>query len=219
MPRMSDDAHREALEKTLKLSAEVPATLAPWREWLAAQDVGGVILQPGIKRLSAKVQQGIQRMQSSMGAGENAQAAVAVFDMYAKMFQTAEKEVSACGFGLQLDKQNVLRVASRTLLAPEGKWARFVAQVRPAKENLLVGLPAGPFVAAGGGVVSDAMWDAMMKFSFDMMKSMPKVYGLDEEQINKMSEISGQVMKGVRGVSMVFGQSRAGSQSTRTRLR
>ena len=123
--------------------------------------MGGVILRPGIKRVSAKVQQGIERMQSTLAqAGENAQAAAAVFDMYAKMLQTAEKEVSACGFGLLLDKQNVLHVTSRTSLVPDGKWARFVAQVRPAKENLLAGLPAGPFAAAGGGAISDALLDA-----------------------------------------------------------
>ena len=53
-------------------------------------------------------------------AGDQAKAAAAVFDVYAKIIQATEKEVSACGFGLQLDKQNTLRVTSRTSLVPEG---------------------------------------------------------------------------------------------------
>ena len=37
------------------------------------------------------------------------------------------------------------------------------------------------------------------------MKSMPHLYGLNEEQINKMSEISVQIIKGIHCMSIVFG--------------
>jgi len=128
----------------------------------------------------------------------------AVFNVYAKMFQAAEREVAACGFGLKLDEQNTLRATSRTLLVPGGKWAEFVAQVQPAKGNLLAGLPEGPFVAAGGGVLSDAMMKAMMGFSMDLMKNMRELYGLSEEQFDEFSELSLQSIKGLRAMSMVF---------------
>ena len=83
--------------------------------------------------------------------GEQGKQAAAVFDVYAKMFQAAEKEMSAVGFGERLDEQGVLHATKRGRLVPGGSWARLAAQVQPAKESLLAVLPAGPFVAAGGG--------------------------------------------------------------------
>jgi hypothetical protein len=129
----------------------------------------------------------------------------AVFDVYAKVFQAAEKQVTAYGLGLQFDKQDVLRVVSRTSLVPGGAWARFLALVPPAKENLLAGLPAGPFVVAGGGVLSDAMLEAMTRWSIDLMKSMRGLYGLSESQIEKMKTLRRQAMKQCRVLSMILG--------------
>ncbi len=203
---LTDSAHKDVLEKTLKVSKEAPAGLAPWREWLAGNDIAGVILQPGIKRASARAQEAIGNMKKSLAqTGDQAKVAAAGFDIYATIFQAAEKEVSACGFGLQLDKQDTLRITSRTALVSGGQWARIITQKSPAGENLLKGLPDEPFVAAGGGVVSEAMFDELMKFSFSIMKSMPDLYGLSEEQVNKMSEMSSQFFKGIRGASFMLG--------------
>jgi hypothetical protein len=203
---LTDASHREALEETLKLSPEVPAALAPWGAWLAEKDVAVVILQPGIKLLSAQVQMGIQVLKSSMGqAGEQAKQAAAAFDIYAKLFQAAEKEVSAAGLGVRLDKQGVLHVTKRARLVPDGSWARLAAIVKPANENLLTGLPAGPFVAAGGGALPEEIWEPLMQISLDMMKSMPNVYGLSAEQVDQMPKTAITSMKKVRGLSMVMG--------------
>jgi hypothetical protein len=203
---ITDAAHKDVLEKTLKVAKEAPAGLAPWREWLAANEVAGGILQPGIKRVSARAQEAIRNMKTSVAqAGDQAKMTAEVFDIYASIFQAAEKEVSACGIGLQLDKQNVLHITSRTALVAGGQWARLVTQKSAAGENLLKGLPDEPFAVAGGGVVSEAMFDELMKFSFNMMKSMPDLYGLSEEQVNKMSETSGQLFKGIRGVLFMLG--------------
>jgi tetratricopeptide (TPR) repeat protein len=205
---LTDAAHKDVLENTLKLSNEAPAGLAAWREWLGANDVAGVILQPGIKRISARAQEAIRNMKPSLAqAGDQAKMAAEVFDIYASIFQAAEKEVSTCGIGLQLDKQNTVRITSRTALVSGGQWARLITQKSAAGENLLKGLPDEPFVAAGGGVVSEAMFDELMKFSFNMMKSMPDLYGLSEEQVNKMSETSMQSLKGIRGASFMLGVS------------
>ncbi|MGA2798147.1 MAG: tetratricopeptide repeat protein [Thermoguttaceae bacterium] len=207
---LTDIAHKDVLEKTLQVSKEVPAGLAPWREWLAGNDVAGVIMQPGIKRVSARAQEAIRNMKPFMAqAGDQAKAAAAMFDIYVSIFQAAEKEVSACGIGLQLDKQNVVRLTSRTALVAGGQWTRLITQKHQSGENLLKGLPNEPFVAAGGGVVSEAMFDELMKFSFNIMKSMPDLYGLSEEQVNKMSEMSSQFFKGIRGASFMLGVSQS----------
>jgi hypothetical protein len=203
---ITDAAHKDILEKTLKISKEATAGLAAWREWMTENDVAGVILQPGIKRVSARAQEAFRNMKSTLAqAGEQEKAAAAVFDIYASIFQAAEKEVSACGFGVQLDKQNNLRITNRTALVSGGQLARLVTQKSSAGENLLKGLPNEPYVVAGGGVVSDVMFDELMKFSFNIMKSMPDLYGLSEEQVKKISETSGQLFNGVHGASFMLG--------------
>ncbi len=53
---LTDSDHREALEK-VAVASEASAALAPWGAWVAGQDVAGVITQPGIKMISAKVQE------------------------------------------------------------------------------------------------------------------------------------------------------------------
>lgn len=211
---LASQSHREALDKMPRASAEIPAALAPWREWLAEKDVAAVILQPGIKRLSAQVQEGLQRAKASLAKGPEQTKAMAgafdMFDMYAKLFRAAEKEVATVGYGLQLDDQSALRLTNRVWLIPEGKWARVLAQSQPAKQNLLDGLPAEPFVVAVGMPLSGAMGEAMVKASANIMKSMPGVYGMSSEQIDKIAELSVQGMKGVRATSMLLAVGQSG---------
>jgi len=88
---LADESHEEALT-ALKPSEAIPVALAPWGAWQAKHDMAVVILQPGIKLISAKVQQGIQVLKATMPAGdEQVRQAAAVFDLYAELFQTAEQ--------------------------------------------------------------------------------------------------------------------------------
>lgn len=208
---ITDSAHKDAITSTLKLSSEVPAALAPWRQWLADNDAAAVILPPGIKRIAALAQQGIDRTKATMqNLGDKAQAGVAVFDIYGRILQAAAREVSAFGVGLQIDKQNSVRIMKRTALVAGGTWANALTQAHPPKENLLNGLPDRSFVAAGGGAVSAPFWDAMRKFSVEMMKATPKAYGLGEEKIKKLPEFAFESMKQISGMSMVFGVGKSG---------
>jgi hypothetical protein len=112
---------------------------------------------------------------------------------------------------MRLDKQGVLHLTKRARLVPDGSWARLASLVKPAKENLLAGLPTGPFVVAGGGSLPEEIWDPLMQVSFDIMKSMPNVYGLNAEQVDQMPKTSLTAMKKVRGMSMVMGLGPAGT--------
>jgi hypothetical protein len=195
---------RKSIE-SLKVADEAPAVMQSWGQWISQHDAAGVILRPGIKSVSATGQAWLETMKTMLGAaGEQGKQAVAAFGMYGKMLQAADQEISAYGIGLQLDKQNVLRVASRTAVIPAGKWAKYLAQTPSPKENLLIGLPGDPFVAAGGAALSDAMLESIAKLSFNVMKSMPEVYGLTEEQVGKMSEQMISKFKGLNSMSMVL---------------
>ena len=50
------------------------------------------------------------------------------------------------------------------------------------------------------------MLDKLMKFSFNIMKSMPDLYGMSAEQVDKISETSVQALKGIRGASFMLGE-------------
>ncbi len=202
---LTDSENAKCLE-SLQLAGEVPASLKRWSDWISKHDAVGVLLQPGIKSLSAKGQYLLNIMKMKLGqAGDQGKQIAAAFTMYEKLLQTAEKEISAYGVGLQLDKQNTLRASDRAELIPDGNWAKFIAQLPSAKENLLAGLPGEPYVAAGGAALSGAMIDSMMQLSFNLMKNMPQLYGLSEEQIEKMSKEAKPQFKGLHSMSMVLG--------------
>ncbi len=206
---MAELAHREILEKQLKASASVPAALAPWQAWLAEKDVGAVILHPGIARLATRVEEVLQRIQATVANGPNKEAKniAGVFDMYAELLKTANQEVASVGFGLQLDEKSTLRLTKRVLLVPDGRWAKIASQAQPAKENLLAGLPEGPFVLAGG---VPFYGETMMKPVTDMMKNMSGMYGMTPEQMDKMITLSMDLMRGMHGTSVALTVGQAG---------
>ncbi len=208
---LTDVTHKEALAE-LKLSKEVPEALTPWGATLAEKDVAVIILQPGIKLLSARVQTGIQMIKAMTAqAGEQGKQAAAMFDIYVKIFQAAEKQLSAVGFGTRLDREGVLHVTKRARFVAGGSWARLAAQIQPAKENLLAGLPAAPFVVAGGATIPEGVWEPLMAWSLGMMKDMHNFYGLTEEQINEFPKSSLAAMKRIHSLSMVLGVGPSGA--------
>lgn len=222
---VTDGSYREVLEKTLKVSKELPAGLAAWRPWLADQDLAAVVLQPGVQELCTKAQEGIRQIKETMtrigqsapdsspqGAklAENMEQMARIWDFYASIFQAAQKQVSACGFGVQVDKQSSLRLTGRTMLVSSGSWAKRVEELKPTEDDLLAGIPDKPFVIAGSGAASEAVWKGLMAASFKMMKSMREFYGLSEEQLDKMIQMADQSMKGIRGMSMVLSSGHSG---------
>jgi len=204
---LTDSTHKDALTDIRESSEAAPEVQTTWGPWVAEQDGVVVLFRPGIKLLSAQVQVGIQLMKATIAgkAGEQGKQAAAIFDMYGNLFQAAAKEASSVGFGLRLDGQGVLHLTKRARLVPGGSWARIAATVRPTKENLLAGLPAGTFLVAGGGVLPEEIWAPMMQLSLDLMKSMPNIYGLTAEQIDQMPKTAITSMKKVRGMSLMMG--------------
>ena len=60
-------------------------------------------------------------------------------------------------------------------------------------------------MVAGGGALTDAMYGQVMKFSINIMKSMHDVYGLSEDQIEKMSRAQFHGLKGTQSIAMLLG--------------
>jgi hypothetical protein len=202
---------RESLEKEIKLADEVPAALAAWRPWLAKKDAAAIVLAPGIHLLSAKVQQGIATIKPALAqAGEQAKQAGAVFDMYVTFFQAAEKEVAAFGIGAERDAQGTVRFSKRARLVSGGDWARFIAEGKLPKQDVLAGLPDGPFVFAGGGPLPGTATAKMMEISFGMIKNMHELYGLSQEQAEMIGKLSKEKFPQIHGMSFVLGVGESG---------
>ena len=208
---VTDVFHQETLASALTVSAEAPATVAAWKDWLKDKDIAAVLLPPGVKMLSAKAQEGIEQAKAMFAEGPDEMQTIAgILTVYEKLFQATEREVAAVGISLGIDEKNVIRLTKRAKLVPGGSWSKFAASVRPADKNLLAGLPDEPFVFAAGGKFSDAVWQAMFRASARMMKNMHEFYRLDEEQAEKMAALSSDMMKGCQAMSMVMGVAKEG---------
>ena len=106
--------------------------------------------------------------------------------------------------GLRIDSAQTVDLIKRVQFTKDGTWAQWTATAKPTTENLLAGLPAGPFVAAMGGVVPPGAMEHLMKFSVKMMQNQPQ-FKLTPEQAQKYVELSKGMMSGVRSMRMVLG--------------
>jgi len=202
---ITEEPCRDAL-KDLKAADEVPAALAPWQTWLAKKDAAAVVLTPGIRLASEKLQQGIAAAKMAMSQmGAQGQQALAGLEMYVTFFKAAEKEVASFGISLERNRQGVVRLCQRACLVPGGSWGRSIGDSKPAEQVVLAGLPAGPFVFAGGGSLSESSMPSLMNWSFGMIKSMREMYGLSEEQADELSKLAEVKFPPIRGFSFELG--------------
>lgn len=208
---MSDERYRDALE-SLQAAAAVAKPLQPWQEWVAKNDVVLLAFRPGIEILSARAQEGLKTVEATLdrvsGAKpelkEQMQSAVAVFRVYGKAVRAVERNCESFGLALRRDAQGTIRVATRTRMLADSRWGKSLVGAKRAGDPL-AGLPDGPFLLAGGGPLPKDAMEAMMKFSIQMMKTMPGAFGVEDNQIDEMFGELMKTMRSVRGMAMVLG--------------
>ena len=190
----------------LKPADEAPAAAGQWQAWIAKKDAAAVIFSPGISKASVKVQEGINMAKIMMAqAGDQGKQAVAALEMYAAFFKAAEKEVDSFGIGIVRNKNGTLGISDRARLVSGGNWASFLGDAKHDEQNVLAGLPGGPFVVAGGGPISQEGLTKLTNASFNMIKNMREMYGLSEEQAEAISELGKKKFPGIRGLSFLLG--------------
>lgn len=204
-------ADRDALEQFLASTTNL-ATDASLAEWLDANQASVVVTSRGVKQLLPKLTSGIRAAQEGLRAvaGANGQSAADLLNLYADFFTTAAAEVEQFGLGLRLDSAQTVALVKQVQFTPGGAWAQWAADAKPAEEDHLAGLPAGPFVMALGGVFPQGAMDRMMKFSVQMMQNQPG-FQLTPEQAQKYVELSTTMMHGVRSMRMVLGVAEPGT--------
>jgi len=212
----AEPEHRETLIAALASSDRVAGELAAWRGWLAENDAGAVITRAGVELLCAKVSEEITKVQDSFSEmpeefREQMGPAIAVFDVYRKMFEAAGREVQTYAAAVQVDKKGNVLVTDRLRFTPNGAGAKAIAGIEPAEGNWLTGLPSGRFVIAGGGALPQGLAEAMMGFSIEIMKAMPNLYGISEENAEELGKLSIEYMKGMRSMTLVMGVGKPGT--------
>jgi len=206
-----EHSNQELLEAVLG-SKSLADDLGQWKSWVEGCDVVAVGTKPAVAMFAEKANEAMEQAKEGIKTmGEQGEPALAAFEMYQKLLGVAKDEVTAAGVGLVIEEDGSLKLSGRGRFAPEGELTKYLANVEPLPENPVAVLPKGPYLMAGGGPVPEALVKPMMDMSFDMVKNMPKVYGLDEAQAKQMIELSMDAIKGLRGGSMTLGVPKAGA--------
>ncbi len=207
----TEPKHRESLQRALDAKKHVANDLAGLRPWIAEHHVVGVLTKPGVRFACARAQQGLEAARAGMeaAAGEG-NPAVEGLKVYEMLFDLADEQVTAAALGVQIGEGGLVRITERVRFRP-GSGLTGSGRFESAPQGLLAGLPAGPFVVAFGGVVPEGASEALMEFSVNMMKSMPNLYGVTDEQADQIMDISRGSLKGMRGMSFMMGVSKPGA--------
>jgi hypothetical protein len=203
---LAERKHREALERAIDAKPGVPDDLAPWSDWIGAQDAAAVVTSEGLKLLAKMASEGLDEIRKTMEEfGEEANPAVAGLGMYETMLKTAAEEVALVAVGGTIDAEGNVAVAKRARFAPHGKLAATLGEVKPLEGDPLGSLPADPFVFAGVAATPEPLSRAMMDFSLASMRAARELYGLSEEQLERLGKISSDSIEGLRGMAITMG--------------
>jgi len=201
--------HRSALKAAIASPNRLSKELAPLQDWLADHSGGLVVTRAGVEFISAMVQKGLRQVREHFTEmppefRDQMEPAIAVFGVYEQLFVALEKNVQTYAAAVRVDKRGTIHIDERTRLVPGGGLAKMFGSVEKPEGDLLAGLPKGPFFFAVSGAVPEGAMDALMDFSGEMMKAMPKLYGLDEKETEELMKISRDSMKGVRGMAFMI---------------
>ena len=203
-------ADRDALERLLAATTNL-ADDTSLATWVDANQLSLVVTSRGIQQLVPKLTAGIRAAQSQIRQlqGERGQSAAAALNFYTVVLTAAESEVAQFGIGVRVDSAKNVVVVKRAQFTPDGTWAKWAADAKPATGNLLAGLPDGPFVVAAGVVLPPGALDSLMKLSVQMMQNQP-MYKLTAAQAQKYVELSAKSMRGVQSMRMLLGVTKPG---------
>jgi hypothetical protein len=200
---MAAVADRALLERALKTEKSLAAAVEPIAAWLKENDASGVLTPSGVKLIAAKAREGIaMAKQQFENLPPEAQAVGQMFDAMDRFLKSVETDVTHAGVGLRLDDAGSFQVSAQALFAKGSGFAKAGAGVQAPPGGPLSGLPSGPFVLALGGAVPEKTMLALMNMNSEIMKAAGM--NIPEESIKKLGDVYAQMMKGMKGMSMVW---------------
>ncbi|MGA2253924.1 MAG: hypothetical protein ABSG53_04620 [Thermoguttaceae bacterium] len=201
---LSPKSDRAALEAAVEAKQDISAEMAGLESWLAENDAVVVGTAAGIKYAAKQASEGLAKSKDEIANAPEAAALRPILDLYGKALTAMPSQFSLAVAGIRCDKEGSIRIVGRARLVNGGLISNAIAGIPPVKENLLSGVPGGPFVFAGGGVSISKLFEGYMDLAIGFIKSMKSVYGMSAEDLERMSKESIEVFRQVRSMSFVM---------------
>lgn len=214
---LTQPGDREILARAVGTKQSVAGQLPGLLPWCEQQQMAVWVTRPGVRTLCTAGKQGLQVAQQAVeasfkqaGKGDQLAAVSAGLDVYRSLFEAAEKVVTNVALGLRWDDEGTLFVTKQVHVDPESKIAAALGKLAPASSSPMVGLPAGRYLVAAGMQIPEEMTETMIDLSAALMKSTPRLYGLDEHSVDTLMESGRPMMKRLRGMSFEVGVAEPG---------
>ena len=196
---------RKALEQVLGAKQSIAAEAAGIEPWLAANDgafVGTRRHRPGAAEARKALADLIPRADLNVAAGPAASMR-AVLGFYVTVLEAAEKEVALAAVGVSADEQGTVRVKGRLQLLRGSQLGQSLGQIQP-QQNLLAGLPGGPFLLAFGAAMPEPLMRQVVNLGVEFMKMNAAMYGLSAEQAEQLAKLSAKGMEHAQTLALVM---------------
>ena len=201
---MSD---RTAVEAAVNSKTSIASEMSGYESWLAENDACIVGTAAGIKFAAEQMRDAVKKSEGADSAPpETAELMKSFQKIYGNVLEAAPKEISLAVAGIRCDKQGAIRVIGRARLAPGGKVSKAVAELPPVNENLLGGVPGGPFVFAMAGMGVPGFMDAYVNLYGELMKTMKSVGGMSGDEMSKLMKESLETARHIHSMSFVWKQ-------------
>jgi hypothetical protein len=201
------DQNKAAVEAAVNSKQSIAAEMSGYESWLAENDACVVGTAAGIKYATKQMQDELKKSQAAPTAlPETAELAKNFQKLYANALDVTPKEVSLAMAGIRGDKQGAIRVIGRARLIQGGKLSKAIAELQPINENLLSGVPGGPFVLAMAGIGIPGFLDAYVNLYGELMKSMKAISGMDGADVTQMMKESLESARHIQSMSFVWKQ-------------
>jgi hypothetical protein len=209
------NADRDTLEKVLRSTKSIGAVFGSLDAWIGGQTMSFVATPTGVKRGISEARKGVGQMKAVLANSNDASVKMAAgnLEMYERLFEAADKELSVFAVGLHVDNDGGLHIDSRAEFVAGGSWAAEAGNLAAPAGARLACLPGGPFMIAFDGAMPKSFSKNMMNMSVDMINNMIKAGGgkeLNEEQSKQLDGLMEKSMAGLRSMSMVMGPPRPG---------
>jgi len=202
---IADKTDRGALEAAVEAKQSIATEMKGYESWLAENDASMVGTAAGIKFAAKQAQDELKKSKDAGTETPDAAAMMKSLEVYLdKSLQAAPSEFSLVMAGIRCDKQSAIRLIGRARLVQGGKVAKTIATIPPLKENLLTGVPGGPFVFAMAGVGIPGMWEGYMNLYGDLMKSLKPMGGMSSDDMDKLTKESLEAVKQMKSMSFVM---------------
>jgi len=216
---LAEPKHRKTLKAVLADKKGPGKEVDALADWLAANDASLVVTRPGVVLISEKIQKTLREMKDLFDSMEGQEAEVQgnfqmmsmVFSIYGEFAAAMGREVATLSAGVQLPDDGSVVGVARLQAVEGGRLDRTTRNLETPVNELLVGIPAGPYVLAGGMAFPEGLVDAMSDFSAAVIQAAPGIYGVPEDKIDEMTEINRKTMENFHGMSMALKVGEPGS--------